>query len=771
MAGVGAAPLLAGAVAAVLAPAPLFAQTAPPPATLPTTEVIGTTPLLGSGVDRDKVPSNVRTLSRSDLDVVDAPRLTEGLDRRLGSITINSQEGSSFQPNVQYRGFDASPIAGTPQGLAVYQNGVRINEAFGDTVNWDLLPEFAVERVNVISGSPVFGLNALGGAIAIEMKNGFNSPGGQIELSGGSFGRVETIGEYGIKAGNFASYVGGRLLYEDGFRDRSPSRLRQLYADVGAEKDGVALHLSFTGAANLLNGTGPAPLQLLDRSRSAVFTTPQSINHDVAFVTLGGSVKASETVSVEGNVYYRHFRQRLIDGNTSDVVPCEDAGFLCLGDDDTRLFSPAGPVPDILGGATAGQTERVTTRTDGYGGSLQTTLTTPVFGLGNRLTFGGAIDRGETRYAAFSELGIISSTDLVVGGTGFVISQPDGSLSPVQLETTNTYYGLYFTDTLDLTPKLAVTLGGRFNLAFIDLADQLGTALNGSHRFSRFNPGGGVTYKIAPEVTAYASYSEANRAPTPGELACADPLRPCVLAAFLVADPPLRQVVARTWETGLRGAFAAGTGRVTWNLGLYRTDSEDDIINVASPLGGGLGFFRNAGDTRRQGIEAGIGFRSDDWSVYADYALVDATFRDDLVLSSPNNPAADAAGNIFVRPGNRLPLVPEHRIKLGADYRVLPGWRVGADLVAATGQFYFGDQSNQNSEIPGYWVVHLRTAYEVTRNFEVFARINNLFDKRYANFGTFVDLGSVPPSLALTDPRSQSPAAPLAVFVGVRAFF
>src|SRR5262249_21172264 len=70
----------------------------------------------------------------------------------------------------------ASPLQGTPQGLAVYMQGIRVNEAFGDTVNWDLIPKVAIGRSDVWTNNPAFGLNALGGAISFQMKDGFAAP-------------------------------------------------------------------------------------------------------------------------------------------------------------------------------------------------------------------------------------------------------------------------------------------------------------------------------------------------------------------------------------------------------------------------------------------------------------------------------------------------------------------------------------------------------------------------------------------------------------------
>jgi iron complex outermembrane receptor protein len=766
----------AAIAALVLLPAAAFAQAsagdqAPADVTLPTIEVIGVSPILGTGIDRDKVPANTRSFSPSDLSLEGTPALVGTLQQRVPSVNINDVQDSPFQPDVQYRGFDASPVAGTPQGLAVYQNGVRINEAFGDTVNWDLVPDFAINRVNLMSSNPAFGLNALGGALAVEMKNGFNFSGGQAELSGGSFDRIDGLVEYGARAGTLASYIGTRNVYDGGWRDHSPSSLHQIYADLGAEGERLGAHLSFTGASNLINAIGPTPVQLLAASRSAVFTTPQSTRNDLAFLTLSGSFKASDTLSIDGNTYYRHFRQRISNGNTTDAQPCTTPGLLCFGDGATPLIDTAGTqVPDVLNGQTPGEIDRTATDADGLGGSLQLTETAPLLGHGNHLVAGFSLDHGNVDFATQSELGIIERT-LLVSGTGFIIDEPAGDLAPVSLTTTNSYYGLYLADTFDVTSRLAVTASGRYNLAFIRLDDHLGTSISGDHRFARFDPALGATYKLLPNLTAYAGYAEANRAPTPGELACADPARPCILDNFLVSDPDLKQVVARTYEAGLRGTLAGfeERSRFTWNLGVFRTDDQDDILNVPSTISG-FGFFRNVGNTRRQGIEAGINYRSDRWLAYLDYAFLDATFRSPITLSSPNNPFADANGNISVKPGDHIPSLPTHRVKLGADYGLTPHWRAGADLVVASGQFLRGDESNQNPKIPGYHVVNLRTSYTIGDHVELFGLIRNLLDERYDTFGTFFNTGQIP-FLALTDPRTESPGAPRGFFAGVRVTF
>ncbi len=774
-------PRLLAATALVVLPSAARAQAVapesqPPPATtLPTVEVIGTSPLLGSGIDRDKVPANARSFSAGDLSRDGTPSLTRTLGERVPSVNINDVQDSPFQPDIQYRGFDASPIQGTPQGLAVYQNGVRINEAFGDTVNWDLVPDFAVNRINLISNNPVFGLNALGGALAVEMKNGFNFQGARAEASGGSFGRRDGIVEYGVQSGAFASYVGGRALYEDGWRQHSPTSLHQLYSDLGARGERLSLDVSFAGASNLINAVGPTPVELLAASRGAIFTSPQSTRNDLAFLTATGSYKASDTVTIDGNFYYRHFRQQIANGNTTDAQACDPlvaAGTLCFGDRTTVLFARNGaPVPNFLNGADPGQIDRTTTVADGLGGSLQLTRDAPLFGHSNHFVAGASLDHGNVNFQGSSELGVIEPSLLLVSGRGFIIDQPDGSVGPVNLDTTNSYYGLYATDTFDVMSRLALTLGGRYNLALIRLTDLGGTSLNGDHRFGRFNPAIGGTYKITPGLTGYAGYSETNRAPTPGELACADPAHPCILENFVVSDPPLKQVVARTYEAGLRGAFQPQPdfGRITWNLGLFRTDLQDDIFNVPSPITG-FGFFENVGNTRRQGIEAGISYRSDRLFAYLDYALVDATFQSTFTLASPGNPFADTNGRITVRPGDHMPSIPQHRLKFGADYSVTDKWKLGADMIVASDEYLRGDEANQNPKIAGYHVVNLHSSYAVTDHVEVFGLVQNLFSEKYETFGVFFDRTRVP-SLGLSNPRSLSSAPPLGVFVGVRASF
>jgi outer membrane receptor protein involved in Fe transport len=380
-----------------------------------------------------------------------------------------------------------------------------------------------------------------------------------------------------------------------------------------------------------------------------------------------------------------------------------------------------------------------------------------------------------TRFSASAELGTIG-TDYVVTGSGVFLGQSGDpvSIGPVELRTTNRYTGIYALDTFDVTRAFSLTAGGRFNDARIALEDQLGGALNGSQTFDRFNPIIGGTYKITPELTAYAGYSEANRAPTPLELGCADPARPCIVAAFLVSDPPLQQVVSRTVEAGFRGSRDTNIGTLRWKLGGFRATNSDDILAIPSPVLQGFGYFQNVGSTRRQGIEAEANLQSKALQVYASYALVDARFLDALQVGS-NSPFADANGNVQILPGNRIPAVPRNRVKFGIDYAVTDAFKVGGDALFVSDQYFVGDGSNQAPRLPSYTVFNAHASWQIDKTYQLYGRIDNIADNRYATYGTFFDTTTLPNfangGAPFTDARSVSPARPRAFYAGLKATF
>jgi iron complex outermembrane recepter protein len=747
--------------------------------------VIGVTPVPGFKVDKDKVPGNIQTLRSSDLTRNGAASVLGALDQRVGSVNFNDTLADPFQPEVLFRGFEASPVLGTPQGMAVYQNGVRVNEAFGDTVNWDLIPDIAIDRIDVLNATSVFGLNALGGAMTVTMKNGFTYNGFDATLSGGSFNQRQAQAEYGVNDGTLGAYVAVNGLKEGGWRHFAQDRVKQYYLDLSFHTDSITSDLSYSRANNRLFGQGAAPVQSLAISSENIFTGPQNNIDNVDMITLNTAYNFSPTLALSNVVYFRNYRQTVANGDNSNYTACDDdvaPGLLCDGD--YVLTDTAGQnIPDITnGGATIiGQNDYEAIHSQTWGGSLQFSSTEKLLGHGNSFAVGATVDTSSTNFFSGTWLGAIDAS-LTVLPSPYFVATPEGvdsTATPVTLNANNKYYGMYLTDTFDVIEALSVTVNGRYNIAKVDLADRNGDALNGDNRFAHFDPSAGVTYKIIPALTVYGSYAINNRAPTASELECANPAAPCLLPTNLASDPPLNQVVSKTAEVGARGTLSdASLGKFNWDLSIYRTNSENDIYGISTTIASG--FFQNVGSTRREGGDLDLAYQAEKVSAYLQYSYLKATFRSAFLEPSPANPFQDANGNIQVNVGDELPLIPKSRVKLGADVEVLPHWSVGGTVSYIGPSFYRGDEANLNPELPGYTVASLRTSYQFSKHLQVFANIQNLFDRRYSTYGilgdpTGVGAPGVPAEGEFgdpdVDPRFQSPAMPRAYFGGVKISF
>jgi iron complex outermembrane receptor protein len=797
----------------VIAPTPLSGHRAAKPTTAraaPTSQGAPPEPAPAAAnadptaIDRDKVPSNTVVLTPTDFNQEYTPSFLDALNRGLPGVSLSDQTGNPFQKDLNYRGFTASPVQGTPQGIAVYQNGVRVNESWGDVVNWDFIAEKAIDKVSLFPSNPVFGLNAIGGALSIQMKNGFTWQGTELEALIGSYGRIQSSVQAGKQDGNFSAYALFESASDKGWRnfDLSSSHVNRMYVDVGARNEHTELHISFTGADDILSSVAATPVELLNKSWSSVFTFPQDTHLQLAFLQANLTHNFSDSLTFQGNVYYRGFWQGHNDGNGTDATSCDDRINLCLNDTADPLGNgviKGVATPNPFGNAILGEIDRNWVSTNAFGGTAQLTSTNKVFEHDNHFVVGASVDHGDTQFTASSELGVIDPNTLFVQGMGIFINNPGEGQSLASLHARNTYTGLYATDSFDVTNRLSVTAGGRFNLAQISLEDQTGQnpLLNSTNQFQRFNPMVGATYKITPNITAYADYAEANRAPTPLELGCSDPQHPCMIDTFLIADPPLKQVVSHTVEAGLRGSFGkdAKTGLLTWGLGVYRTLSDDDIIEVGSPSVGGpvanFGFFQNFGKTQRQGVEAKVDYRQERWNVYANYTFVDATYRTAGMLFSPNNPNAICQDGgrfaqeqdncvtptVNVAPGDHIGGIPEHRFKIGADYAVTDKWKVGADLNVVGSQYLIHDDSNQFAKVPAYAVLNLHTSYQLTPNVELFGSINNALNQHYYLAGTFTGTTGFSSAdgsntiATLNDPRAFVPGMPFAAYAGLKATF
>jgi outer membrane receptor protein involved in Fe transport len=734
-------------------------------------EVVGNSPLAGIGIPRLQVPANVQAVSLRQLEDSATLNLPEFMARQLPSVNINEVQGNPFQQDVNYRGFTASPLLGTAQGLSVYLDGVRINEAFGDTVNWDLLPQSSIVGMELMPGSnPMFGLNTLGGALALRSKNGFDHAGSALELAAGSFGRRTLELEHGGHAGALGWYVAGEGFDEGGWRDYSKSDAGRFFAKLSHRSAAGEADLSLLRARSKMTGNGLLPQSMFASDHEQIFTHPDQTRNDLTQLAFAGRLWLSDSQSLSASAYHRRNTTRTLNGDANDDF--EDGPF------------------DGVSSQESGANNRTRTEQNGSGAALQWNLV----GERHQLTVGASYDKARMRFRQTQQIGVLDATRGV------------SELQAEELEnairgTTETA-SLFITDSFALTPALHLTAAARYNRSHVTTFDQLDRVapnLDGDHHYRKLNPALGLTWQLAPALNAYAGYSQGSRVPTPIELGCADPANPCTLPNAMAADPYLKQVVARTLEAGLRGQLAGGIG---WNAGLYRTVSHDDILFVGTSTS--AGYFTNFGKTQRQGIELGLNGRHSSVDWFASYSWLHATFQSEACLLAENNSSRGTAAactangqddEILISKGKRLPGLPEHSLKLGLTWRAADWLRLGGDIQAFSGQYARGNENNAHrtgtvtdafgnvrtfdgpGKTAGYAILNLKAEADLGRGWQAFARVNNVFDKRYATAAALAENPFSAAGSFLVDSGDWrretfiAPGAPRAAWVGVRYRF
>jgi outer membrane receptor protein involved in Fe transport len=755
---------------------------------LPQITVIANVPLSGLGLPLNQVPANVQTADSKDLQRQQALGVADYLNSNFSGINVNESADNPFQLDVNYHGFTASPLLGTPQGLSVYVDGVRLNESFGDTVNWDLIPESAISTVTLVSGSnPVFGLNTLGGALAIQTKSGHDNPGTEFEAYGGSFGRRNFQAQTGGEAGNFDYFLTGNYFDETGWRDVSPTQVYQGFGKVGWQNDKTDVDLSYTYADTHLYGNGATPQSMLDYRRAASYT-PDFTQNLLNFANLTGTQFLSGDLLLSANVYYRHLITGSSNGNVNDDYlssdysgPPIDCTLAAANRVDLDYCSPA-----------QNAVSRLVQRTAGFG--VQLTDSQDVFGWKNQGVLGTDYTDSRDAFGQMFQFGEFAPNRTLIYDIN-----PLNDETVISLGGSNKISGIYLTDTLSPGKLLHVTASVRYNrntetLDGSSVDTDVGDAgagfdtagpLAGNHTFSRINPALGFTVTPIDTLTFYADYNEASRAPTAIELGCSNPAAPCGLPNDFASDPDLKQVVARTVELGARGNSADKT--LNWSVDVFRTVNSDDIQFVATSTN--QGYFDNVGDTRRQGADFSLSGKLSGLSWRLVYSFVDATFQSNFEVNAESNSTADENGNIQVRPGDRIPLIARHTGRLVLDYAAGDRWDVGANVIASSGVFLHGDENNANQAggingegavvqgsgwISGYAVLNLNGTYHLGKAVDLFARVANVFDKQYATAG-FLTSNSFNPNgtfradpAAWTNENAVSPAQPRAVWVGMR---
>ena len=775
--------------------------------TTSTINVYSATPLPSIGLPLDIVPANIQIIKSNQIKNQPGVTIADYMSNNSQAVNVTQTQGNPFQPDISFRGFTASPLVGQPQGMSVYVDGVRVNEPFGDIVNWDLIPSFAIQGMQIVPGSnPVYGLNTLGGAIAVQTKDGRSNPGAGIEMEAGSWGRKRISAEYGgvlaTQNGSFDYFVGAQHTDENGWRKYSPSYVNQTFAKVGWQNSASKINLSFTGANNNLTGNGLTPVALLSGDRDQIHTRPDITDNFLRSFTLNASNWVNDKVMLSANVYNRLSHRKTVNGdlndefNTSDKfedgydlgssATCESAAI--MGDKGDEYCAPASM-----------NRSRTKQRVSGF--TLQAAFNQDIFNRPNQFIAGVGYENSKIKFNSTEQKSDVEdlsfATIHTTGKTRFFDDGLPINLSSTVEETvkltgkTNTY-SVFATDTLSLTDKWHVTAAARYNHTKVNNFDSLNPvgeidSLTGVHTFNRLNPSLGVVNKTFDNLSVFANYSESSRAPTSIELGCANPAAPCLLPNAMAGDPPLNQVVAKTYDFGLRGSI---TDNIKWNSSVYRTRNSDDIQFIWAGTGS-RGYFNNVGQTLRTGLDLGLNGRFDKLGLNVNYSYIkaeyDSTF--DLYNAAHREAGHTATGRYTVRSGDSMPGISPHQLKMRVSYELTPQWNVGLNTVSFSDQYAHGNENNKhvagcNSDgescrtgapkVSGYTVVNLDTQYKFDGGFKLFAKAINIFDKDYNVAGRLGETQITATGWqGLSEQRVGMvvPGAPRALWVGVRYDF
>ena len=764
-------------------------------------EVISSTPLPGIGVPLNIMPSNIQTVKSSDVNKQPGVSIADYMMNNMQGVTVSDMTGNPWQPEINFRGYSSSPLLGNSQGLSTYVDGVRVNEPFGDITLWDKIPSFAIDTMQLVPGSnPLYGLNTLGGAIAVQTKNGRDNQGVGIEYEAGSWGRQRALIEAGgvSKDGSVDYMIGYQHTTEDGWRKYSPSHLNQLFAKTGWQNETTKINLTYIGTDNNLIGNGFTPQSLLNGDRDQIHTRPDFTNNYSHFLALNGSHWLNQDTMLSGNVYYRKSNRQTKNGDLWEYQ-FEQPG----GNYDNLTNSTPG---DQLAGSVINRTK---TTQDTYGATGQMTFNQDWVGKKNQFVVGAGYDYTLLRFkqieqvnAAFGDLSITGSGVDAFDPSRMPVMSGDGLQDPKQTTglTGKQYTArLFATDTLSFNEKWHLNAGASWNFTRIDNTDTLRgpytatnlSSLTDKDSYTRLNPTVGLTHTPNENLTLFTSYSESSRAPTSIELGCSNPAQPCLLPSQMADDPPLNQVVAKTYEVGGRGNL---TENLRWSAGLYQAVNHDDIQFTASAISG-AGYYKNIGRTKRQGLDLGLAGNVDNFKWNASYSFVRATYDTDVDFMNSSNSTADDDGAYTAKKGSYLPSIPRHQLKLRGQYTISSDWTIGTNIVGFSDQYVWGNENNNHransacqgaisgsteecaqgkGKISGYFVVNLDTQYNIGSGWKAFAKAINIFDREYNVSGRLGETQFSANGVYDGEERKMLgllPGAPRAAWFGIRYDF
>lgn len=725
--------------------ASLATQTSLAQGTTDTITIVAPSPLPGMELTREQFAAPVQQLRQTS--ELPAQDLAELLGRHLGGVLVQDMQGNPFQADVQYRGFTASPLLGTPQGLSVYLDGVRMNQPFGDVVSWDLVPRAALQSITLMPGSnPLFGLNTQGGALALQTKDGRSAPGTAMELKLGGHQRRNLLLEHGfVNERGLDGYGMVNLFHDGGWRKQSPSDVRQLFGKLRWHDGGTRSLLSMAWADNDLQGNGLQEGGQLAQDWKSVYTTPDTTRQHALMLNWQGSHELREGWTVSAQAYVRRQKSSSLNGDINEAsleqAPASNAE--CLA----QALAQDEPAEVCNGLLT-----RSSTTQRNHGLVLQSNWDSQQGAAKTQTLLGAALDIGHVKFKQWGQAGYLNPDRSVTGVPAWSNGRDGGVVdgepwdTDVELRGRSETRSLFGSRTWSWAGGWHLTTSGRYNrteVRNLDLRNDGTTAsLTGTHQFNRFNPAVGLTLAPSAAWQGWLGYNEGSRAPTTTELGCANPDEPCRLPNAMASDPPLKQVVTRTLELGMRGQLAE---RHQWSVNLFRAVSDDDILFVASEQTG-FGYFRNFGQTRRQGLELSLsGPLNPQWQYGLHYNWLQATYQSAEVVggnsNSSNSEGPGLEGHVQIRPGDRIPLVPSQMLKLHLGYKPSATWSFGLDLQAVSRSAARGNENGQHQadgvyytgagHNPGHAVLNLSAKYMPSPGWSLSAQVNNLLDKRY----------------------------------------
>ena len=653
--------------------------------TLETIEVTGSIaptagPTIGSGI-----PARISTVTGQQIDAWEPRLLADALASQPG-ISLYDDLGSDYKLNLSTRGFNVGPVVGLPPGVSVFLDGVRQNEPDAAEVNFDLLPMEHVQRVELLSGSgSLLGPNSLGGAINLVTRRGSGPLQGELEASGGMFGSWSGEGSLGGRTRTGTDYyVAGGYENENGWREATGAENFNGFANLGRRRERSGYSVQLFGARSRAQTAGSLPESIFEVSPATNFTIGDFEHLDLQQANVSGYAPVGPGRGT-GTLYLRRSHAERFNVNQAP-------------DDNVRSLTTNGSLGTNLDW-----------RWTGEAGPGQLSLRTGVDATVNRV-----------HIRLFEEDPVVTANRTLTTD----VKSPSWDVAGYALSDFR-------------VGRVTLSGGFRYDYIRIPFEDQLDPAADTTSSFRRLSPRGGVSVQVTPGASVYASVGRSFRAPAVLELACADETAACPLPFALGDDPPLDPVVGTTYEVGSQ--WVAGPAILTASV--YRTDVRDDISFIQSANAVFEGFFANIGNTRREGVELGVQvLPTERVTLYANYAYTRGTFRTEADIFSIRADDAFAtsplAGDNAVAVGDHLPLVPAHQVKGGGLITLPWGFELGLDARYTGEQWLRGDEANQTTPLPGYFVANLRAG--VTRGpWEVSAVLNNLFDSQRAVFGTF----------------------------------